>query len=394
MAALVALFQAAFIDHRDKLAPGEVATTLVLAADRPQARTAMRYIAGMCEHPMIRPMVKRQNETGIEFTNRSAIEIGTASHRSVRGYTLSSVVCDEIAFWHTDGASPDKEIIQAVRPALATLDGKLIALSSPYAKRGQLWTTYRRSYGDDDETRVLVAQATSRTMNPNLAQKVVDAAMRDDPEAAKAEFMAEFRSDIAAFLEPDLIDRATRNSPLELGWMYGTRYFGFVDPSGGGADEFSLAIGHLDDGCVIIDAVRGRTGSPAEITREFAEVLKSYNVHEVHGDRYAGHWPRDEFKKHGIDYQTAMLDRSGLYLEFLARLNSERVELPPCEKSRRQFVGLERRTSRGGKDSVDHAPGAHDDRANAIAGLVAQVTQADRAPCAVFGTYGAHSVDY
>jgi hypothetical protein len=33
-----------------------------------------------------------------------------------------------------------------------------------------------------------------------------------------------------------------------------------------------------------------------------------------------------------------------------------------------QFVGLERRTSRGGRDSIDHAPGGHDDVANAVAG--------------------------
>jgi hypothetical protein len=37
----------------------------------------------------------------------------------------------------------------------------------------------------------------------------------------------------------------------------------------------------------------------------------------------------------------------------------------------RFFVGLERRTARAGRDSIDHAPGAHDDVANAAAGVVA-----------------------
>jgi hypothetical protein len=36
-----------------------------------------------------------------------------------------------------------------------------------------------------------------------------------------------------------------------------------------------------------------------------------------------------------------------------------------------QIVGLERRTARGGKDSIDHAPNAHDDLANSVAGVVA-----------------------
>jgi hypothetical protein len=33
-----------------------------------------------------------------------------------------------------------------------------------------------------------------------------------------------------------------------------------------------------------------------------------------------------------------------------------------------QLVGLERRTTRAGRDSIDHAPSGHDDLANAVAG--------------------------
>src|SRR5271165_7652972 len=35
-----------------------------------------------------------------------------------------------------------------------------------------------------------------------------------------------------------------------------------------------------------------------------------------------------------------------------------------------QLGGLERRTARGGRDSIDHAPGAHDDMVNAAAGAL------------------------
>jgi hypothetical protein len=34
-----------------------------------------------------------------------------------------------------------------------------------------------------------------------------------------------------------------------------------------------------------------------------------------------------------------------------------------------QLLGLERKTARGGKDSIDHAPGGKDDVANAVAGV-------------------------
>jgi hypothetical protein len=43
------------------------------------------------------------------------------------------------------------------------------------------------------------------------------------------------------------------------------------------------------------------------------------------------------------------------------------------------LVGLERRVSRQGKDSIDHAPGGHDDAANAVAGLLVNL-DLDRRP--------------
>ena len=70
VAALVAVFEAAFKDHRDKLAVGEWATVLLIAADRPQARTLLRYVRGMFEHPMLKPLVLRETAEGLELRNR------------------------------------------------------------------------------------------------------------------------------------------------------------------------------------------------------------------------------------------------------------------------------------------------------------------------------------
>lgn len=372
VAGLLAIYEACFTDHRDRLAPGEVATCMVIASDRRQARAVMRYISGLVnENPMLRRMVLRENSEAIEFKNRAAIEVHTASHRAVRGYTLSAAILDEIAFWHVEGANPDVEIIAALRPALATLGGKLVALSSPYARRGVLWSAYKRHFGHDGP--VLVAQAPSRTMNPLLPQRVIDDAMKDDAARASAEYLAQFRSDIASLIDPDLIERATRPKPKELPAARGTFYQAFTDPAGGGQDEFTIAIGHRDGDAVIIDAVRGLHGSPAEIAKEYAGFLQGYGIRRVIGDRYAGRWPRDEFQKHGIRYDVSELDRNGLYLEMLAALNSGCVELPPDQKLARQLAGLERRTGRTGRDMIDHPPGGHDDLANAVAGLVATV---------------------
>lgn len=385
VAALVATFEAAFKDHRDKLAAGEWATVLLIAADRPQARTLLRYVRGMFEHPMLKSLVLRETAEGLELRNRCSIEVGTASFRSVRGYTLATVICDEIAFWMSDGARPDVEVVAALRPALATLGGPLLALSSPYARRGVLWDAYRRYYGQ--EGRVLVAQAPSRAMNPTLPQRIVDDALADDPQRASAEYLAQFRSDIEQFLALEIVSAAQRQKPMEIPRQEGSKYWGFVDPSGGGADEFSLCIGHEERGQVVIDIVRGRKGNPAAITADYCDVLRSYGVRRVYGDRYSGEWSRTEFRRLGLAYLDAPGIRSELYLSLSSALNAGRVELPPCQILERQLTGLERRTLRGGRDMIDHAPGAHDDRANAVAGLVALLaTDRMREPTTTTGT--------
>jgi hypothetical protein len=54
----------------------------------------------------------------------------------------------------------------------------------------------------------------------------------------------------------------------------------------------------------------------------------------------------------------------------LPAINSGQVELPDDVRLVAQIVGLERRTARGGRDSIDHAPGGHDDLCNAVAGVI------------------------
>lgn len=370
-AALRAVYDAAFTDYTDRLAPGEVATVMVLAADRKQARSCFRYISGLLHaNPMLERMIVREDKESIELSNRTAIEVHTASFRAVRGYTVACCIADEVAFWRSeDSANPDFEIINAIRPAMATLDGRLIVLSSPYAKRGVLWDAYRRYYGKAGP--IVVAKAPSRTMNPALPQRVIDQAMERDPAAARAEYLAEFRTDVETFLPREVVDAAVRPKPLELAFDRRNRYQAFADPAGGGADEYCLAIGHQEGERMVVDVVRARRGVPAEITADYAKLVKDYSVHTITADKYAGSWPADEFARHGVNCEPSNKSKSQIYADALAAFNSGRVEIPSDDRLINQLISLERRTARGGRDSIDHPPGGHDDRANVVAGLAA-----------------------
>ncbi len=76
-------------------------------------------------------------------------------------------------------------------PALATTGGMLIGISSPYRKTGLLFAKHRDAFGKDDDG-VLVVAGGSKAFNPTLDQKIIAAAERDDPEAARSEWGAGF----------------------------------------------------------------------------------------------------------------------------------------------------------------------------------------------------------
>ena len=138
----------------------------------------------------------------------------------------------------------------------------------------------------------------------------------------------------------------------------------------------TLAIAHrAKDGLAVLDLLREVKPpfSPDAVCRDFAAVLKSYGIGEVTGDNYAGLWPSERFQVHGIVYKPSEKSRSEIYLEFLPMLNSQRTKLLDNKRLIAQLVGLERRTSRSGRESIDHAPGGHDDLANAAAGALVSV---------------------
>jgi hypothetical protein len=373
--ATVAVFLAAFRDWKPFLGPGERGTIMIIAADRRQARVCMRYVTGLLRSVrMLSALIESEARESINLRNRVTIEVHTASFRSTRGYSIIAALLDELAFWPTDEGSsePDVEVINAIRPGMATIPGAtLLCASSPYARRGVLFDAYRKHFGKDGSP-VLVWHAPTRVMNPTLPQHVIDAATEADPVSAAAEYGAEFRSDIESFVSRDAVEACVAFGVRERAPVPDITYTAFVDPSGGSADSFTLAIGHQQDATAVVDAVREVRPpfSPEAVVAEFAALLKGYGISAVTGDRYAGEWPREAFRKLGISYAPAARPKSALYADMLALINSRQVELLDHPRSIAQLCALERRTARGGRDSIDHGPGAHDDVANAIAGLV------------------------
>ncbi len=380
--ALIAVYLATFRDWRPYLAPGEKGYVTVIAADRRQARTIMNYVrAFLTGTPLLAPLVAKDNTEDIELTAGVVIEVATCSYRTIRGRTIIAALCDEIAFWSDDtSANPDTEVLAALRPAMATIPGALLlAASSPYAKRGALWQACKRHFGKDGP--VLVWRAPTRVMNPSLPQSVIDEAYEADPASAAAEFGAEFRSDVASFLDRQLVENAVDADVLVRSPAAGITYRAFADPSGGASDAFTLGIAHAEGDAAILDCLYERKPpfSPVEVVGEVAALLRSYGLTSATGDRYAAQWVVDAFARANVTYTHSERDRSAIYADCLPLFTSGRARLIDNPRLVGQFAGLERRTTTGGRDRIDHAPGAHDDLSNAAAGALTLAVKASTA---------------
>jgi hypothetical protein len=370
--ATLATYLACCVNWAPVLARGERGLVAAIAPDQRQARIQRDRIEGVLDaSPILARMVTGKTADSIDLSNKISIEVRAASFRRLRGITSVAVIASEAAFWHTEETSgnPDTEILNAIRPSLATTHGPLLIITSPYARRGEVWNIYKKHFGPLGDPRILVAQGASRTFNPTLSEEFVRRACERDPAAASAEYLAEFRTDIESFITREAIDACVQSGVRERPPIPGITYTASIDPaSGGGPDSMTLAIAHRDrDGRGILDCVREARPpfSPQNVVEEFKSTLAQYSVGRVTGDRWGGEFVREPFTP--IRYELAEQPKSDFYRDFLPLVNSNRIELLDLPRAVSQFATLERRTARSGKDSIDHGPGTHDDVANAIA---------------------------
>jgi Phage Terminase len=373
MAAAIAIFLALFQKYR--LSVGERGMVLVIAGTVDQANTVFGYVRGFLESsPTLAREIANIKRYEIELKNGIVIAVHSNSFRTVRGRTLVACVFDEVSFWKDEtSATPDIEMYRAVMPALATTRGMLIGISTPYRKFGLLHQKHRDHFGIDDDG-VLVVQGASKVFNPSLDDAVIDAQRAADPTSASAEWDAEFRADIATFLDDELIDRAVEHDrPLELPPAEGVVYQAFTDPSGGvGSDSYTVAIGHKAGDRLITDVCRGTVGKfdPQEVTRGYAALLKEYRICKVIGDAYGAEWVAAAWRDCGFEYQQSPKPKSAIYLECIPLFARGLVGLPNHPKLLRELRLLERHTHRSGKDAVDHPRNGHDDHANVVCGVL------------------------
>jgi len=226
-------------------------------------------------------------------------------------------------------------------------------------------------------------QADTATLNPSFSAREIQRAYRDDPIAAAAEYGATFRSDVQALIAQEVLRASVVEGRTELPPEVGEA--GFEDFAGGsGGDSATCAFGKAKKTqgrtVFVVTAVREIRPpfSPSAVCVEFAALARARGVREVVADRWGGEFPAEHFRLAGVRVRPTTRTKSEIYREFLALINSGLVELPDIDRLIDQLAGLERRVARGGHESIDHRPNAHDDVANAVAGVVVELAHRER----------------
>ncbi|MBA7673324.1 hypothetical protein ES703_81519 [subsurface metagenome] len=264
IASLIGAYEACLTGREKLLAKGETGMVLICAPTQKQARIVKRYLRAIFElTPLLQNEIVAEQKGGFLLSNGVVVEILAGDWRSVRGYTLLAAIVDELCFFGLDVESKvrsDTELIRAIKPSLATTQGRLICISSPYAKKGRAFKWFKQNFGND-AGKVLVWNSPSRTMNPTLPQEIVDEALAEDLQAAKSEYMGEFREDIVIWLPREVIESVVKIGRRELLPRTSIQYRAFVDVSGGN-DSVDHPQGGRDDvsnvvaGCAYITAKR------------------------------------------------------------------------------------------------------------------------------------------
>lgn len=392
IAALIAIWHGAFRDYvkSGAIAAGTRAKVLILSDTRANARQIHDYaLAILTRNRALAHLVESNTTESIRLTTGVDLEIRAATKTAGRSPTTPAALLDEIAFWRSDdSANPDREIIEGIEPGMVTVsDAILLGLSSPYAERGVLWEAYDQHFGVEGDP-VLVWKADTLTMHDSpQVRREVEQAYKDDPAAAAAEFGANFRKGLQAFVTREVVNAAMKGQPIIRPAKTGVQYYAFCDPSGGSSDSFTLAIAHVEwrehgAPMCVLDLLREWQGpfQPDQVIREVVPILRGkpeqggYGLTWVKGDRYGGKWPAAMFAKYGIGYIEADRTKSDYYTNCLPLLNSGLCELLDNNVLRTQLLALDRRVSRAGQESIDHPPGGRDDCSNATAGALVEAS--------------------
>lgn len=386
MASILAVYEA--IVHADAhlaaVRRGERPVVALIANSAEQARVLAATVRTLLDRPNLRPLVTRDTADRIELSTGLDIVVLPCSARTIRGRAIAVAILDEFAH-AIDGEgrllSPQaaSELLDAILPATAQFPaGRVIVASTPRWQAGTFYDLDRLAQSELHPDIVGFHYSTAE-VNPTIPASFFRTEALRDPAGFRREYLALFDSGIGALFDDVAVRSAVANRG-ELLPARGWRYLMSCDPAYSG-DRFAVTLGHLDQaGALIVDVARawqGSRGQPLDhrkLLDEVASIATLYNRARVTTDQYAGQAWVSGLAERGIHATSTAWNNENKLTAAQAlrqRLFRGEIELPAHAGLVAELTMLESRPTPGGKLTIAAPPGAHDDLAMSLLGLVA-----------------------
>lgn len=180
--------------------------------------------------------------------------LGSSSSNAVRSKNAIIVIMDEFAFFIDNGGRfSGSEVYKALTPSVASfgLDGKVLVVSSPYAKYGRFWERYNESFNEPDST--LMFKMYTSMMNPTIRPEILKAARRRNRSLFMGEYGGEFTDSIMAWIEDESeFRKCIVGRPMPTKGIPDVEYYMGID-LGFKNDGTAICIVHDDGKRIVLD---------------------------------------------------------------------------------------------------------------------------------------------
>lgn len=278
------------------LAPGEQASSLIVAPDLRLARQALRYDRGALESCPGLGRIGSRTEDTIELIRSDGRTVrieclpATRGGSALRGRSLVSAVLSEASFFRDESAVVnDVDVFKAVSPRIMA-GGMVVLESTPWIEAGLVHDLFSKNFGDPRSC--IAAHAPTLLMRDDENTRMIVARERErDPENARREFDAEFMTGGSGlFFGPELLTPAVRRDIdprlLPPGRTIIGGDFGLVSD----ATAF-VAVRETSMGLVVVDVLelRPKKGAPLKLSatvRRGCEFAAKHGQSEIHVDHH------------------------------------------------------------------------------------------------------------
>ena len=173
---------------------------------------------------------------------------GGCSANALRGRNAILIIMDEMAhFIDNNGRFSGSEVYNALEPSRLTFrrDGKMICISSPYAKFGKFYELFQDSFANPEIT--LSFKMYSAMVNPTRCEtEILKAARKTDRTKFMCEYGGEFSDTITAWIEDEAeFKNCIVDYPAPNKGIYDVPYFYGID-LGFKTDGTAIVIVHKD----------------------------------------------------------------------------------------------------------------------------------------------------